>query len=229
MNIKERFKYLIFGLICMMLGTLFISPAIAHVVSSKNAHTLTKHHLAYFASRAWTKKYFYTKGQADSRYVNTSGNESMSGELTAGDFNYSSAKTKYLTISESAFVPERDMVLGGLAGYGLYKISGDGLHERVFANVSLPTGAVIKAVRFCYYDNHASSITGGMYHKAINTFGNDIIANFTSANGTYSEVSGLNETVSEGQRYWVQVDLTNSVVSDLLLYGARIEYTVPEP
>lgn len=71
----RRIKYAVLGATCFLLGAALLEPAVAHVVSGSNAHTLNRHHESYFAGRTW----------ADSRYVRRS--------------------TRYLTVHSSAFKP----------------------------------------------------------------------------------------------------------------------------
>lgn len=248
-------KKIFIAVVCFIIGTIIVLPISAHVVSRKDAHTFGKKHANKYALKSWTKKYSYSKGQCDKRYytktqitsllsnyytvtqsdsnyVNTSGNETMSGELTASDFNYSSAKTKTMMIPASSVVGYGDTVLTwtGVRG-GVYNSGGTVFIGR--ASVMLPDGATITSAIMYYYDNSSNSIMASLNRIPVDAGTVVFMANFSSS-GTpgysSSEDTSISSNTIDNSSYYYYLYITfPSADTDTIFKALKITYTVNEP
>jgi hypothetical protein len=145
--------------------------------------------------------------------------------LTANSFNYSSAKTSYITVSPMDFAPDGDNTTyfnswsGGLAD------SSGGCHN---AGVNLPQGSKVKSVTYFYKSGAASEFFGRFVRMRIGTgVGTDIITavnpvnDLTTASAVTANVGAVNQPVSATFAYGVGV----CPGSDGTFLGARIKYT----
>ncbi len=84
--------------------------------------------------------------------VKVSGKLDVDGGVTAANFSYSSAKTKYKAIAASAFIPADSSLswtLHDTVGTYIYLSSG----QSMYANVDLPDGVTVTELRCWLYDN----------------------------------------------------------------------------
>ena len=94
---------------------------------------------------------YLAQSTAASIYLPFSGG-TLSGSLTATDYNYSSAASKSLSVNSSAFQPLSDLVLNRSGvNLGVYKTSGTASTASI--SVNLPHGAIVTGVTTYYYDN----------------------------------------------------------------------------
>ena len=241
---KKRFKYLALGITCFLLGSALLQPAVAHIVQSKNAHTLSNHHAAYYASRAWTKKYFYTKGQADARYLTQSAAASsyyplsggtVAGNVTAGNFNFSYNKTRYLTVPPAAFRPNGDLqVDDSNFGLDIYKSSANGY--TAMAPVYLPDGAILKSLKFYYADYNTTGILiCDFYRATLDSSAYNLIA-YVAASTTGAPGDTFGTDTADSQyavvdnqtyAYYLILDLRDSNIVNLRARSVIITYELP--
>ena len=119
---KKRIKYLILGIFCFILGAALLQPAFSTLSDIYVTKSWEKRYLSgYYLNKHDADVRYYRKGVGDSRYVNTT-SDTMSGTLTAGDYAYSSSKTRYLTIAGTAFNTLGDLEIER-SGYKLGCIS----------------------------------------------------------------------------------------------------------
>lgn len=98
---------------------------------------------------------YFTEAESDSRFINATGNETMTGNLTAGNFTYGAVQTAYVTVPASSLVPLD-------SAYGYTKSLDGNLNATgtvwtdFTAPVYLPQGAVVTELSFLFLDNHLS-------------------------------------------------------------------------
>jgi len=180
---------------------------------------------------------YLTPTTGDSSYINASGDDTMSGTLTASNFSYSSSKTKYLNIPGAAFRPEGSaQILTTTASVGGEIYSNTAGSVYVYAPVYLPDNAVITAFRFYYYDNSVgANINAYLTKMPIGSSTSEFLAyNYSPTDSptiAFSDefTSYLPQTIdNQNNTYFVRVLFgTNS--SDLRLRMGRITYTVSNP
>jgi hypothetical protein len=153
-----------------------------------------------------------------------------------GTIGYSSAQTRYLIVSPSAFVPsidtnsyQRDSSDGLLQNRTL------GINYRYFADVNLPHNATVTNLTLYYSRfNGSQSIGIDLRRVSLSTASGSSMADVTGTNTGYSnqtDSSITNPTIDNNNySYYLRVDMTTATnLLYCLLYGAKITYTVTEP
>lgn len=246
----QRFKYLVVGIVCFLLGAALLQPAFGHYIASKNAHTLAKHHSSYFASRgwvgsyfsskAWTKKYFYTKSQAnsryftraqaDSRYINSTGAETLNGSLNVDDISvdnditFTSPKIQNQVIPAAGFQAndETDDINRGTGNY-VYSSS------TLWAPVILPNQVTLTEIEFYYRDSDVGSdMSATIYRQALGTgAGGEFLATVTSSGSSgYSSTSTttISTPVIDNNTYQYLIFISGSD-ADEWVQAIRLKYS----
>lgn len=219
----SKIKYLVVGFGCFILGTALLQPAFGHIVASKNAHTLSKRHLSYFASSSWTKKYYLKKTTAASTYFRKSGG-TISGMVTSNGYNLATPKTGYLTIPGTDFVATS----GSPASYtptNAYSDTGN-----LAVAVNLPNGAIITQVTYYYYDGSAGSDSSVALRR--NALGSgasysDMANASSSGSGTYGSASddSINDATIDNSALLYHLAITGANAITNAVQAVRITYT----
>lgn len=158
----------------------------------------------------------------------------MTGALTAPDFIYDAAKTRYYVVGINDFLPrstsytvvrEDDKLLAGTAGDVFF-----------LAPVHLPDGATITAVDFFAEDQSITShVEWTMQeHNLSNGLGNFLIASVSGDDAANPgdenlAASGLVHIVDNSQYYYQMRLLFTDGLTTLGFYSARITYQVDKP
>lgn len=152
----------------------------------------------------------------------------------ANNYKYSTAKTKYTTLSAASFTPINSLSVDGTStGNARYISSGvAGVADNLFATLSLPDNAVITSVVLYVKDDDAtrnlnfSLVRFNMVTNTITTLGTS--SSTSAAPGVTSITLNLSSAVdNESNSYFIKFN-TYQNNSDLWIRGARITYTVTE-
>ncbi|RJQ31722.1 MAG: hypothetical protein C4562_04555 [Actinobacteria bacterium] len=185
-----------------------------------------------YLTQANASSTYLTQSNASSTYYLKSGG-TVSGSVTATDFNYSSAESKVMTIPAVAFQPaDNNIVLGydNTSGFGAYKVSGT--NNYAFAPVCLPDGASITNITMYYNDADGSNNLRS--YLVINNITNGAwLTNTNYLDSTGSGGSGSDEdtnpnvTIDNSNRYYLMFLTFNSGTgTTLALRSVKITYTV---
>lgn len=150
-------------------------------------------------------------GKHAADFVSKTGDQSMGGALTAGNFNYSAPRTRYLSIPAAKFVPvESSTTFSYDATGGL--VWGGGGSDVFRAPVELPHGATITNFRFTARDD----VWVPMYYVA---------ADLTRWSvGGSNEVMAENTTAGLSAPGWVDLDI--AVVTNSTIDNSKYSYFV---
>ena len=147
-------------------------------------------------------------GKHAADFVAKTGDQAMAGALTAANFQYGAARTRYLSIPASAFTPiDSSTTYTYDTTTGLIWTGGSG-HFR--APVELPQGATITKYRFTAFDGDSSQWIEAHLMR-------------WSASGSNEEMAG-NSTMGMGTPGWV--DLDNSSVATPVIDNSKYSYFV---
>ncbi|NQU99953.1 MAG: hypothetical protein HQ538_04395 [Parcubacteria group bacterium] len=155
---------------------------------------------------------------------------STSADLSVENIGYSSAQTRYWSISGNSFLPIDDSTTYTI---NLNKSYLSSTSNYMLAPVNLPNGAVVTSLRVHYYDNNAAAFTTRLYRDNKNSEDDsDLMASVaTSTNDTdwhTSSDSSIDDATIDNSVYAYYVRISSLFVN-LRLGGVDILYTVTNP
>ncbi len=176
---------------------------------------------------------------ATSQKLEVNGNVSVP---STANYQYASPKTKYLSLSSSAFALQNSFLLSNtgvlLAGFGTGQarwVQGGvaGTDAFLFSNLSLPDGATISSIDLFAYDASATEEMGAELYSLQNGNTTPQLLSGTTTSGipfnggvvTLSAV-GINQVIDNAANsYYLRIK-TKEASNLLRLYSVKITYTV---
>jgi hypothetical protein len=163
---------------------------------------------------------------APTEILHVNGNARIDGSITI------STTTRHLSLSPFDFAPQDDSTnygrsVQGLAGQTIGSLVGFG------APVHLPDGATITAVSITCLDNSANDFSFNLFRGEFATAAVPVLAIGSSSSAVLSYRT-FTETLShvvdnQNYAYSLVVSWTPPAGGGMLLFGARIDYTVTQP
>lgn len=160
----------------------------------------------------------------------------------SGSYQYASPKTRYLSISASAFALQNSFLVSNsgiaFAGFGTGQarwVQGGaaGTDAFMFANVSLPDGANVSAIDVFAYDASATEEMGAEFYALSNgTTTPQLLASTTTSGTAFNgglitlSVTGVNQGIdNSANSYYLRVK-TKEASNLLRLYSVKMTYSV---
>jgi len=172
-------------------------------------------------------------GKHAADFVGKTGNQTMAGALTAANFNYGGAQTRYLSIPATAFTPIDSSTTFTYDTTGGLIWKGGPVHFR--APVELPQGATINNFRLTVLDADPGEwIEGHLLRWSLSGSSEEMAANSTMGMGAPGWINLDNGTVAtpivDNANYSYFVNVIFEWPTDPMQLGhVVITYTVPKP
>ena len=171
---------------------------------------------------------YYTESEADSRYVNATG-DTMSSTLNVPRIAYKSPRTHYFVVGSEGFFPASNVDFGNSWGNGgAYISSGSGA---LVAPVHLPHGAVVTSFAVFFDDTSSNDMSVSLMLQGMSG-GYGTMASLSSSgiSGYGSrETSSISSSTIRNTDYSYAVRAYSAAWSSALkIKGALITYTVSE-
>ena len=154
----------------------------------------------------------------------------------SGDYEFETPRTNYLAVNYTNFnsndADEYAFVFNTFSQPYKYFRGGSGSFGYASGAISLPDGAIITKITGYVYDNNSVDFLRLRLFESTYGASNITLATIETtgvfANSTVQEieVSGLSVVVNNSTKsYQLRFESSDSSVSDIRLYGAKIEYT----
>ena len=151
----------------------------------------------------------------------------VAGTVTAGDFAFASAKTRYLSLPPAAFVPaSNNAVMYGSLGDGAYVTTGT--EFRLFAPLSLPNGVTLTEVRCGLGNNGGGTMNLQVLSKPrISSAVDTVMSGSVSPSVSIQDVGIAGSVVIDAVNnvYTISVNTSTVCLTNCKVAGCRIAYT----
>jgi len=171
-------------------------------------------------------------GKHASDFVAKNG-DTMTGPLTAADFNYGGPRTRYLSISAISFQPVWSSQVWNSQNRDLKATGSSG---EFVASANLPDGAIVTELRYTVFDNSPLLGVGAYLYRRSDAGPVDLISATTLSvdSGSFQTQPGAVSpdfaTIDNANySYFVSLFVNSAAGADIRANRVRIKYTVTSP